>query len=522
MASGSTALGQESAGEHSALINVLRVVRERWWLVVVSFVVCAAITVAITLNAVKQYTATATLLIRPSNLTTLIDPTQTQDATTRARVQSDNLSLISSGAVAALVKQMLSSTASISDLQGRVNATAQTDNDLLNVSVTDPSPSNAAKLANAFATALVTYLRNSDQAQIAQAADQIKAELRLLPANDTVTRPVLSGALSRVEGLRAVSNGDATLVDAAQVPSSPSSASAKRNGAIGSGIGIILGIALAFLFDLFDRRVKSSEELDRRYGLPVLASIPFRRQRPQTERDRRIELEPFRILRDSLTYVSLRDPARVVLVTSAVPEEGKTRVAAGLARAAAVGGRNVALVEADLHRPAIAAELGLKRTGRGLTSAIVDDKGAAGLMTSVPGLPTLSVLLSGTLTPSSSELLRSESMTNVLAELAEEHDLVILDGPPLLPVADAQVLLDDPTLDVCLIVARPNLTTREAIRGSLAIIERHPEKGMGLVVNAVREASTGYNDYAGASVNGAPNSRRRLSRLIRAREETRS
>jgi Mrp family chromosome partitioning ATPase len=116
-------------------------------------------------------------------------------------------------------------------------------------------------------------------------------------------------------------------------------------------------------------------------------------------------------------------------------------------------------------------------------------------------------------------------MTNLLAELADEHDLVVIDGPPLLPVADAQVLLDDPTLDVCLIVARPYLTTREAVRGSLAIIERHPEKGMGLVVNAVHEASTGYHQYAAASVNGAPNERRRFGRLIkpaRDREESRS
>jgi Mrp family chromosome partitioning ATPase len=87
------------------------------------------------------------------------------------------------------------------------------------------------------------------------------------------------------------------------------------------------------------------------------------------------------------------------------------------------------------------------------------------------------------------------AMNRVLDDLADAFDYVVLDGPPLLPVADAQVLLQNPAIDVVLIVARPYLTTREYVRSTLAVLKRHPEKGFGLVVNAVRERAGGYYGY---------------------------
>jgi Mrp family chromosome partitioning ATPase len=87
-------------------------------------------------------------------------------------------------------------------------------------------------------------------------------------------------------------------------------------------------------------------------------------------------------------------------------------------------------------------------------------------------------------------------MTQVLEDLADEFDFVVIDGPPLLPVADAQVMLHNPAIDVVLIVARPYLTTREHIRTASAVLKRHPEKGFGLVVNGVRERARGYYGYS--------------------------
>lgn len=501
--------------EHSSLVDAVRVVRERWWLVVVCFVVSLGVSLAISLHAVKQYTASATLLIRPSNLTAVIDPTQAQgqDAASLARQQSDDASLTSSSPVAARVKRALGLRDSVSDLQGRVSTSVDSTNDLMDISVTDPDPARAARMANAFATALVGYLTESAQALLVTGQAKLQAELARLPANDP-GRSALAQGLKQVVALKAVTNGGAQVINPAEPPTSPSSPLIKRNAALGGIVGIVLGVVLAFLNDLFDRRIKTAEEIERLYGLPALASVPVRRRRPASEREAQAELEPFRILRDGLSYVSLRRDTRVVLVTSAVPGEGKTRVASGLARALAAANKPVALVEVDIHRPAIKSEFNLTSNGRGLMNAIVDGTSPLDFVEAVPKLPALSVLPSGPFTPNSAELLRLPAMTNILSELAGAFQFVVLDGPPLLPVADAQVLLDNQVIDAVLVVARVGLTTRQQVRGAQAVLQRHPEKGLGLVVNWVREAPGGYY-YRGSTANGTSPPRRGLRRRTR-------
>lgn len=495
MTAWSSTSGGETSGERSALIDAVRVIRERWWLIAVSFVVCFGISLALAMHAQKQYTATASLLIRPSNLPALIDPTQTQaqDSTTLAHIQSDDVSLATSTPVATLVKQKLGTKESVGALQGEVVATADTSNDLIDISVTDTDPEQAAAKANAFANTLVSYLTASAQAQLVTGQAKLQSELASLPADDP-GRPAIQQGLKQVIALEAVTNGGAQVVESATVPSTPSSPRVKRDAVIGGVVGIVIGLVLAFMLDLFDRRIKTAEALERQYGLPALTSIPLRRRRPG-DRDSQTELEPFRILRDGLGYVSLREQSRVILVTSAISGEGKTWVASGLARAMAAAGRSVTLIEGDVHRPAVKRQLGLASGGRGLMNALVEGGSAVDLVQPSPSLPSLSVLASGPFTPNSAELLRLPAMRRVLEDLAAEFDFVVVDGPPLLPVADAQVMLDNPAIDVVLVVARPYLTTREHIRASIAVLKRHPDKGIGLVINAVRERARGYYGY---------------------------
>jgi receptor protein-tyrosine kinase len=487
---------EPSSDRSAPLVDALRVARERWWLIALSFVVCVAITLALSLHATKQYTATASLLIRPSNLPALIDPSQTQaqDPTSLAHVQSDDVSLVSSTPVAMLAKQELNSKESPADLQGQVAASANPSNDMIDITVIDTDSAQAAAKANAFASALVSYLTQSAQAQLIAGQSRLQAELAQLPASDP-GRTALQQGLKQVIALQAVTNGGAQLVERATVPSAPSSPSIKRDVAIGGAVGIVIGLILAFLLDVFDRRVKSAEALEQIYGLSALTSVPLRRRQLTAEREALTDLDPFRILRDGLGYISLREQARVILVTSAVSGEGKTWVAGGLARAIATAGRTVTLIEGDVHRPAVRRQFGLQSNGRGLMNAIVEGRGAPDLLQSAPELPSLKVLPSGPFTPNSAELLRLPAMTRVLEDLADAFDFVIIDGPPLLPVADAQVLLDNPAIDVVLLVARPNLTTRQHIRSTIAVLKRHPDKGIGLVINAVRERARGYYGY---------------------------
>jgi capsular exopolysaccharide synthesis family protein len=495
MTAWSSTAGADISTERSALISAVRVVRERWWLIVVSCVVCFGITLGLALHAQKQYAAAAALLVKPSNLPALIAPTQTQsqDATSLAHLQSDDVSLVTSSAVAAMAKSMLHTSESVGDLLNEVTATADSGNDMISISVTDPNPAQAAAKANAFATALVNYLTASAQAQLIAGQAKLQTELAQLPPTDP-SRTALRQALEQVIALQAVTNGGAQVVQSAGVPSSPSSPNIKRDAAIGAGVGVLIGLALAFLLDLFDRRIKSGESLEELYGLPAMASIPLQRRLPG-ERETHVDLEPFRILRDALGFISLRDRPQVILVTSAISGEGKTSVAGGLARAMAAAGKSVALIEGDVHRPALKRQLGITSNGRGLMNALVEGGNAVELVQAAPALPSLWVLSSGPFTPNSAELLRLPAMNQVLEDLAEAFDFVVIDGPPVLPVADAQVMLQNPAIDVVLIVARPYLTTREHIRGTAAVLGRHPDKGFGLVVNAVRDRVRDYYSY---------------------------
>lgn len=497
-ATNSAYTGYSHGENESSLLAALRVIRDRWWLVAGPAVACLLIALALSKSSTKQYTAMATLLVRTSDLAALVDPTQVQTVDP-ARQTADTLLLLRSGAVAARVKSVLHLPDPIAALQGRVDATEAPNTDLVGISITDPSPARAAELANGFATALVQYRAQSDQAQVAAGQAQITEQLRNLTPADSSARSVLRQALKQVVALRAVTNGNVQVVDPAQTPSSPSSPNVKQDLALGALIGFVLGLALAFLFDAFDRRIKSVEEFEELYGLPALTSIPMRKRRPVGDHAAQADLEPFRILRDGLIYSTVRDESRVILVTSAVPAEGKTRVAAGLARAMAVADRKVVLVEADLHRPALRRELTFRPQNGGLIEALANGRRPAELLSSVPDVPRLSVLPSGTHAQNSAELLQSAAMASLLGELADDFEFVVLDAPPLLPVADAQALLDNPMIDVCLIVGRPYLTTRQQVRQARSILERHTELGFALAINAVKDTTSGYYYLDGGS-----------------------
>ena len=286
------------------------------------------------------------------------------------------------------------------------------------------------------------------------------------------------------------------IVLSAEVPTVASSPKPKLDAVVGLVIGLALGLAIAFLVDLLDRRVKAPEEFEALYGLRSLTTIPERGRSPSSQAERTQALEPFRILRNGLNFLSPSSPIKVVLVTSAVPGEGKSTVAAGLARAVALSGRSCVLVEADLRRPTFAQQFDLGGDQRGLTTALVGGASPESLLReAVPGLRSLQVLPSGPLPPNSAELLRSAEMGSVLERLSQQADMVILDAPPLLPVADAQVLLDHPQVDACLVVARVYKTTREEARRTRAVIERLRLHNMGLVVNGIRELDSGYDYY---------------------------
>lgn len=490
----------EPQHEVPGLVRTLRVLRERWWVVATAAILCTGAAVAYSLTATKEYTATSKLLFRQSNLPEQVGGSSPPPDVDPEATKATNVLLVTTGEVAEAVRTRLRVGRSAEELTEQVTAESESNANVVNIAVTDPDARLAAEIANVWATEFVAYSRRVAREKVQEGQALIRQRIAALPDDAETERASLREALSRLVLLESVQTGDADLLDRASVPSSPSAPNPRRDGAIALFLGIGLGIGLAFLLNVIDRRVKAIEDFEALYGFRALTSIPQRTRDPSTQRERQAALEPFRILRNGLGFLGAGAPIRVVLVTSAVPGEGKSTAAAGLARAAALAGQNVVLVEADLRRPTFHELFQLGDDRRGLTTALVGGTPVEQLLRPVlPGLKTLRVLPAGPLPPNSAELLRSTEMSDLLRELLVEVDLVVLDAPPLLPVADAQVLLDNPHVDAGLIVARAYRTDRDDVRRARAILDRHPLRRFGLVVNGLRELDSGY-DYYGMDV----------------------
>jgi len=186
--------------------------------------------------------------------------------------------------------------------------------------------------------------------------------------------------------------------------------------------------------------VKSDTELEELTGLRALVSVPESSFSPSSPLERQAALEPYRILRSGLGILARGSPVRVVVVSSAGYGQGRTTVAFGLARACALAGDRVVLVEADLRRPSFVERFKLPVDRGGLTSALQGEP-VEGLLQPLLGGLELSILPAGQPSANPSELLRGAPFDELLGELTELAEIVIVDAPPLVGVADGGLLL---------------------------------------------------------------------------------
>jgi len=186
-------------------------------------------------------------------------------------------------------------------------------------------------------------------------------------------------------------------------------------------------------------------------------------------------------------------------VTSAVSGEGKTTVAVDLAHVEALTGRSVVLMELDLRRPTFVGHFGF-RPNEGLTSAMASGGNVADLLAHpFEELPNFAVLPAGRLPPNPSEMLGSSRISEIISELTGEDTMVIIDAPPLNPVADAQVLMNSPEVHSAIIVARVGKTTHEEVRRARSILDQHMIEPVGLIVTGLYDAGRyGYEAYESA------------------------
>ena len=355
-----------------------------------------------------------------------------------------------------------------------------------------------------------------DQKQQENKLNESAIEYSFLKRDFETNRTLYEGLLQKLKeagvtaGLRST---NIQKVDIARAPASPAEPNIPRNLGFAFVLGLTSGIGLAFLLEGIDNTVRTPEQAQAISGLPSLGMIPLGSRSNSEAGEKRglvvasakepVELvtqsrpqsqmaESYRALRTSLLLTSLGAPPKTILITSALPREGKTTTSVNTAIVLAQKGTRVLLIDADLRRPSIHKALGLGPR-IGLSNVLTGGATLQQATVRSPILPNLYILPAGTPPPNPAELMASQQMVDLLAELRDQYDHVIVDTPPTLSVTDAVVL--STKADAVVLVIRSSQTTKPALRRARDILGQVNAKVAGVLLNAVNLDSADYYYY---------------------------
>ncbi|MBT0772126.1 polysaccharide biosynthesis tyrosine autokinase [Kineosporia sp. J2-2] len=360
------------------------------------------------------------------------------------------------------VLERVSSAYGVPVSAGQISVTAPPDTVLLDITVTDTDAERAALIANGLADQFPVYV-----AQLETLPQQTSSPVRL------------------------------TVVERATPNKTPVSPRVPLNLALGLLAGLGLGIGAAVLRDAMNTAVTGVSDIEKLTGAIPLGVVPYdagTTKQPLVDTDEHgARAEAFRTLRTNLQFADVDSPPRVIVVTSPLPNEGKSTSACNLALTLALGGARVVLVDGDLRKPTVGRYLGIS-SAAGLTTVLAGRHDLRDVVT-VYGRDTLAVLPSGPTPPNPSELLGSQQMADLLATLATHYDVVVVDAPPLLPVTDAAVLAA--AADGAVLVLRHGRTRKEDANRALQALDAVNAKLLGSVLNFApkKKRRGGYDGY---------------------------
>lgn len=283
-------------------------------------------------------------------------------------------------------------------------------------------------------------------------------------------------------------------------PGMPARGNTVKSLIIAGVIGLLAGVGLLLLVDRFDDRPASFTDLHDTFDEPVLGQIPFEPSndkktevqliRPDDERH--AFLESYRNLRSSLLYMATEGKRpKIILVTSAIPGDGKSMTTANLATTMALGGSRVLLVDADLRKGCLHSQFGLKST-QGLNEVLSQGLPWAQAVQTT-AMPNLSLLPRGSLSRNPGELFLSQKMRDLLKELAAEFDYVIIDTAPVMAADDVTSL--SPHVEGVIFVIRAGYTSARVARAALDLLYQREVDVLGIVFNGVEINASEYYYY---------------------------
>jgi len=523
----------ENAVELRWVISVIR----RWlWLVVGCTLVSATSAFVLASRMPPVYNATATLLVRPS--------LGTGASEYNALFASERLALtysqmLSGWPVMEAVITRLGLKETPHALAQRIRVNPVEDTQLIRLTATSSEPKEAALLADTIAEAFVEYIQalqveryadflasvREQIAELSAVMDETQSKIDTLGTSRTTQEEgelvhletILAGyrstyatLLQNYEQMRLTAAQSAETVmisERAQVPEIPVQRRMLYT-TLAAVVGAMVAVGVAFLLEHLDDTVKTRDDVSRMLGLTTLGTI----SRLAEKEEKLVVLaephspvaEAFRVLATNIRFSNLDRPLRTVLVTSPGPSEGKSIIAANLAAAMAQMGLSVVAVDADLRRSQLSRLFDLDPCQEGLTGAVLGG--------SVEGLlqPTqverLAILTTGEPTRNPTRLLGSQRVQEVLDELVREADMILIDSPPVLPVADAALLAR--RVDGLLLVLEAGRTRWEVARHAVECVHRVRASLLGVVLNAVPARGNTYH-YSYYEYRGDENARQK-------------
>ncbi|HEY0248640.1 MAG TPA: polysaccharide biosynthesis tyrosine autokinase [Gryllotalpicola sp.] len=436
------------------LRDYIRVLRKGWLVILVLVVVGVGVAALYSTLKAPTYTADSKVFVNTQVGGNAADLVQGQNYS-QDRITS-YAGLVTTPAVLQPVIVGLHLNETPGSLARQISASAPVNTTLLQIEASSTDPKMAADLANAAAESLTTVVQSLETTDADQNVSPVK--------------------LSRVQD--------------AVVPQAPSSPNIPLNILLGLLVGLALGVAVAVLRETLDTRVRTEHDVETISTAPIVGGITFdprAASRPLIVADDPFSnrAEAFRTLRTNLQFLNIGDEidldpvddegeavahrhGRSFVVTSSLPQEGKSTTTANLGLALAGTSSNILVVDADLRRPKLAGYLGLEGAV-GLTDVLLGRVDLADVVQR-RGKTNLYVLPAGRVPPNPSELLGSKRMTKLIGMLEEQFDYVLYDAPPLLPVTDAAVLGKNTTGS--LVVVAAGKTHKNQLKAAVTSIEQ--------------------------------------------------
>jgi polysaccharide biosynthesis transport protein len=477
--------------------ELLSVLWRRKLIVITVVVASVAIAVALSLRSPKQYSASAQILFRDPGFAqalfgnNLFSTGQEEPQ----RTTQTSIDVVTSLNVGEEAESLLKIKEPVAALTGSISVSPNTDADIATITATRAAPGEAAAVANAFAEGYITYRRQTDRNTVAQAEELVNESMKTASTAEQVK---LAESLRQLGVLRSLQTGDAEVIARAEPNTTPVSPKPKRDAILGFVVGLFLGCGLALLVDFLDRRLKTIDDFERVCpDYPIIASVPHTPPHSVASKQLAGPIgESYRMLREGLRFLDPTGRARCFVITSAEESEGKSTVAVNLALALTASGRRVALVEADMRRPAAATQLGIPRHLPGLSDTLVSTAELDEFVVRLDEEPNLLLLPSGTIPPNAADLLSAGRMGEVLAWMREAADVVIVDSPPLLPVADTRVLLRLSEVDGVIVVGRGGFSRRDRLRAASRVLTASGRRVFGMVLTEMKSSTaSGYYYY---------------------------